>query len=100
MFMRYRGGGVGHLYMRTIEPWLSGTGWGSGDVLAPDNDSDLEGGDESNNDDEPEGNAQEGNSEDEISDDDRVSDRSGQSDQEDSPDVDPDAEFLSDGEDE
>lgn len=26
--MRFRGGGVGHIYMRYIEPWLDGTGWG------------------------------------------------------------------------
>ena len=26
--MRYRGGGVGHLYMRGIEEWLWKTGWG------------------------------------------------------------------------
>ena len=29
MFMRFRGGGVGHLYMRQIEPWLDATGWGT-----------------------------------------------------------------------
>ena len=29
MFMRFRGGGVGHMYMREIEPWLDGTGWGA-----------------------------------------------------------------------
>ena len=29
MFMRFRGGGVGHLYMRQIEPWLDATGWGA-----------------------------------------------------------------------
>jgi hypothetical protein len=29
MFMRFRGGGVGHLYMRHIEPWLDRTGWGA-----------------------------------------------------------------------
>ena len=28
MFMRYRGGGVGHKYMRAIEKWLGETGWG------------------------------------------------------------------------
>ena len=81
--MRYRGGGVGHLYMRPIEPWLPRTGWGSGDVLAPDNDSGSEGGDESSNDGEHKGKGHEGNSEDEISDDDRVSDISRQSDRED-----------------
>jgi len=26
--MRYRGGGVGHTYMRAIEQWLWRTGWG------------------------------------------------------------------------
>ena len=26
--MRFRGGGVGHEYMRQVEPWLDGTGWG------------------------------------------------------------------------
>jgi len=26
--MRYRGGGVGHTYMRAIEEWLLETGWG------------------------------------------------------------------------
>ena len=31
--MRYRGGGVGHTYMRAIETWLTETGWGSDDVL-------------------------------------------------------------------
>jgi len=29
MFMRFRGGGVGHLYMRLVEPWLDATGWGA-----------------------------------------------------------------------
>jgi hypothetical protein len=28
MFMRYRGGGVGHTYMRVVEQWLQETGWG------------------------------------------------------------------------
>jgi len=28
MFMRFRGGGIGHMYMRSIEPWLDSTGWG------------------------------------------------------------------------
>lgn len=27
--MRYRGGGIGHLYMQNIEPWLNSTGWGT-----------------------------------------------------------------------
>jgi hypothetical protein len=29
MFMRFRGGGVGHTYMRQVEPWLDAAGWGS-----------------------------------------------------------------------
>lgn len=27
--MRFRGGGIGHGYMRLIEPWLDQTGWGT-----------------------------------------------------------------------
>ena len=27
--MRFRGGGVGHIYMRKVEEWLDGTGWGT-----------------------------------------------------------------------
>ena len=27
--MRFRGGGVGHMYMRQVEPWLEATGWGA-----------------------------------------------------------------------
>lgn len=37
MFMRFRGGGVGHLYMRAIEIRLAETGWGSGDTLTSTN---------------------------------------------------------------
>jgi len=29
MFMRFRGGGIGHVYMRQVEPWLDATGWGT-----------------------------------------------------------------------
>ena len=29
MFMRFRGGGIGHTYMRQVEPWLDATGWGN-----------------------------------------------------------------------
>ena len=29
LFMRFRGGGIGHRYMRHIEPWLNATGWGT-----------------------------------------------------------------------
>ena len=38
MFMRFRGGGVGHLYMHQIEPWLDETGWGSSWPLLRDRD--------------------------------------------------------------
>ena len=27
--MRFWGGGIGHIYMRQVEPWLDGTGWGT-----------------------------------------------------------------------
>ena len=27
--MRFRGGGIGHRYMRMVEPWLDQTGWGT-----------------------------------------------------------------------
>src|ERR1700759_2644318 len=36
MFMRYRGGSIGHLYMRTVEAWLAKTGWGADDILMPE----------------------------------------------------------------
>ncbi|KAF9643133.1 hypothetical protein BDM02DRAFT_3192156 [Thelephora ganbajun] len=36
MFMRYQGGGVGHLYMHEIERWLWETGWGC-DIPDSDN---------------------------------------------------------------
>jgi len=29
MFMRFRGGGIGHMYMHQVEPWLDATGWGA-----------------------------------------------------------------------
>jgi hypothetical protein len=38
MFMRFRGGGVGHLYMRQIEPWLDATGWGASWPMLRDRD--------------------------------------------------------------
>ena len=28
MFMWFHGGGVGHMYMRQVEPWLDATRWG------------------------------------------------------------------------
>ena len=52
MFMRYRGGGVGHLYMHAIEVWLAETGWGADDALTSSpEDSDIsseDGGDNKN----------------------------------------------------
>jgi hypothetical protein len=43
MFMRYRGGGVGHLYMRLIEVWLAETGWGANDdIISTNEDTDEE----------------------------------------------------------
>lgn len=41
--MRYRGGGVGHLYMRAIEVWLTETGWGADNALFSDSDSEDSG---------------------------------------------------------
>ena len=38
MFMRFHGGGVGHLYMRQIKPWLDATGWGASWPLLRDRD--------------------------------------------------------------
>ena len=52
MFMRYRGGGVGHLYMRAIEVWLTGTGWGANNALtssSPDSDTGSEDSENSEN---------------------------------------------------
>ena len=40
MFMRFRGGGVGHMYMRQVEPWLDATGWGTAWPLLKDRDPD------------------------------------------------------------
>jgi len=100
MFMRYRGGGVGHLYMRAIEVWLAETGWGSHDSPTFTNeDSDSEEGSKDSEDNE-DGRVG-GNSEDEVPEDDAVSD-SGTigSEKEIDPDVDPDAEYLSSEDDE
>ena len=36
--MRFRGGGVGHEYMRAIEPWLDSTGWGASWPVLEDRD--------------------------------------------------------------
>ena len=112
--MRYRGGGVGHLYMRAIEVWLAETGWGSHDSPTFTNeDSDSEEGSKDSEDNEdgrvggnsedevPEDDRVGGNSEDGVPEDDAVSD-SGTvySEQEIDPDVDPDAEYLSSEDDE
>ena len=40
MFMRFRGGGVGHMYMRQVEPWLDATGWGTAWPLLKNRDPD------------------------------------------------------------
>ena len=42
MFMRFRGSGVGHMYMRQVEPWLDATGWGTAWPLLKDRDPDLD----------------------------------------------------------
>jgi hypothetical protein len=99
MFMRYRGGGVGHAYMRAIEPWLTETGWGSDDI-AVTNSSDDESEDDAE---EPgdSGGANGGNLEGEVSDDETASNTTPISDQEDRQDVDLDEEYTgSEGENE
>ena len=92
--MRYRGGGVGHLYMRAVEIWLAETGWGSSDTLVSiDEDitnleedaEDLEG---------SEGGEVGGDSEDEVPESDTTSDCTTGSD-ESSSDIDPDVEYES-----
>lgn len=40
MFMRFRGGGIGHIYMRQVEPWLNNTGWGGAWPSLKDRDPD------------------------------------------------------------
>lgn len=85
--MRYRGGGVGHLYMRGIEIWLAETGWGSNDTpITTDGDvSSEEGSEDSDSDD--------GNDDGEVSED-AVSNGAIGSDEEHGPDMDLDAEYL------
>jgi hypothetical protein len=95
MFMRYRGGGVGHLYMRAIEVWLAETGWGSNDALVSTNDSE-EGSEESSDDSEDENG---GNPENEVSED-EVSNGTVSSDEEHGSGIDPDAEYASSEDDE
>lgn len=99
--MRYQGGGVGHTYMRAIEIWLAETGWGSDDTIRPmGDDADLDEGDEGPGDEEDNEDPS-GNSEDEVifSDGDAVSDDTG-SDQEHLQDIDQDAEYEFDAENE
>jgi hypothetical protein len=97
MFMRYRGGGVGHIYMRAIEAWLAETGWGSDDTPTFDTneDSDSEGSSEDSGDSEDDRTSR--NSEDEVLEDDAVSLNSETtgSEQEIDPDVGSDVEYLS-----
>lgn len=38
MFMRFRGGGVGHNYMQMVEPHLNATGWGTSWPVLEDRD--------------------------------------------------------------
>ena len=92
MFMRYRGGSVGHLYMRAIESWLAETGWGSNDAYLPaDEDIVLEGGGEGSKN--GEDGQTIGNGEDEVPEDEEL-DSDTEPDQENRPDVDPDIEYL------
>ena len=85
--MRYRGGGVGHLYMRAIEVWLAETGWGSNDTQE---DVDLEESEEDSEDDET--SRTDGSSGDEVPEDDAVSNSTTDSDRES---IDLDAEYAS-----
>ena len=93
--MRYRGGGVGHTYMRAIEIWLAETGWGSDDVLLfmgedVDLEEDTEHGAEGGNDE---------NLEVEEPEDEAALDRT-EPDQDNGPDADPDHQYMADGQDE
>ncbi|KAF9644427.1 hypothetical protein BDM02DRAFT_3190600 [Thelephora ganbajun] len=96
MFMRYQGGGVGHLYMRAIEAWLTETGWGSDDALACNLDSDADSEEEGEDSGDSKDGRSNGNSEDEVSDKcDALPDRTTYSDQESGSDMDPEAEYAS-----
>ena len=98
MFMRYRGGGVGHAYMRAIEVWLAETGWGSDDILElagegvdlKEDAEDAEHGEESGNG---------GNLEVEVPEDEAAFDRA-EAGQDNGPDADPDHEYTADGQNE
>jgi hypothetical protein len=96
MFMRYRGGGVGHLYMRAIEVWLAETGWGSNDGLIPaGRDDELEESGDSASESSSEERRRGGNSEDEVSEGDEESTHTADSDGESGSDIDPDIEYAS-----
>lgn len=90
--MRYRGGGVGHLYMRAIEVWLAETGWGSNDTPMSTN-GDVSSEESSEDSDSSEDSKSDGNDEGEVSED-AVSNGTIGSGEEHGSDVDPDAEYL------
>ena len=98
MFMRYRGGGVGHLYMRAIEVWLAETGWGSDDwaLLSTDEDTDST---EEDSEDGGENGSDRG-SEEEVPEDDMASNGTTSSDGEQSAGVDSDVELSSENDEE
>ena len=98
MFMRYRGGGVGHLYMRAIEVWLAETGWGSDDWALLSTDEDADSTEEDSEDSGENGN--DGGSEEEVPEDDMASNGTISSDGEQSTDVDSDAELFSENDEE
>ena len=98
MFMRYRGGGVGHLYMQAVEVWLAKTGWGSNDTLVSvDEDINLE--EVTENFEGAEDSKRSGGSEDEVPDDDAASTIT-HSDEESDSDIDSDVEYVSSEDDE
>lgn len=99
MFMRYRGGGVGHLYMRAIEVWLAKTGWGSDDTLVPEDESNSIDSNQGSEDDGEDNTSVDGHSDEEASRSDG-STCTTDSEQEDCSDLDPGAENSSHEEDE
>ena len=97
--MRYRGGGVGHTYMRAIEVWLAETGWGSDDILTPTDAKGIDLEDNVRDTEHGEGSGNQGNLEGEVSEDEAALDRE-EPDQDHRPDADPDHEYTADGQDE
>jgi len=99
--MRYRGGGVGHIYMGAIEVWLAETGWGSNDTsLSVNEDVNLESGKEGldgtedlegSENSKSGGNSEYEGSEDEVSE----SGTAPSSEEESGSDIDPDVEYMS-----